>query len=375
MKVVIAIDKFKGSLTSAEAADTIEQAVLSLYPACDVAKIPVSDGGDGLIAALVPSLGGKYQRVQVADPLMRQIRASYGILPDNTAVIELAAASGLALLSPDEYNPMITSTYGTGQLIADALQRGITDFILGIGGSVTNDAGTGILDALGYRFLNKLGNKVRPCGGTLAAIAFIDSSSCNPLLDKAHFRVACDVDNPFCGKQGAAYVFAPQKGADEMMVKELDKGMEHFASIIEDKTGKYIRNIPGAGAAGGVGGALLAFLHAKLLPGIDLVLDALHFDRQIKGTDLIITGEGKIDRQTLHGKVVKGVAERAKRQRIPAIAFTGKLEYNSALKQLGLTGIYPINPPDMPVEKAMQPDRAKGNLYKTAREALAQYSP
>lgn len=371
-RIVIASDKFKGSLSSSEVADTIEQAIRSFNPSVEVVKIPVSDGGDGLIGSLVPTLKGSIRSIPVVDPLMRPIGAGYGILPDRTAVIELAAASGLTLLAPEERNPWITTTYGTGQQILDALEGGATDILLGIGGSATNDAATGLLQALGFRFLDSNGDELGHGGQVLSRIASVDSSRSTPLLKKARIQIACDVDNPLAGVNGAACVFARQKGADEEMIRLLDQGLVHWASVLRSQFHRDIIDLPGAGAAGGVGGTLAAILDASLTAGIDLVLDSLDFSAKIADADLIITGEGKLDVQTAYGKTVKGIVQRAKAQAIPVIAFAGDIVSSPQVDALGLDGIYPINPPDFDLQEVLNPAVAKRNLYRAVRNYFLQ---
>ena len=273
-KVVVASDSFKGCLSSWQVAEAVEKGIHDAAPGCDVVKLAVADGGEGSMDALMTTLGGMTEDLVVRDPLGRELQAGYVILEDQTAVIEMARASGLTLLRPDERNPMLTSTYGTGQMISDALDRGCRRFMICIGGSATNDAGTGMLEALGYRFIDSEGNILRGCGGVLGRISSIDVSNVHPALNASEFIVACDVDSPFCGPDGAAYVYGPQKGATSEMARELDEGMRHFAGVIFRTTGIDVWDMPGAGAAGGLGGALKAFLKAGMRRGADMVLDA-----------------------------------------------------------------------------------------------------
>ena len=371
-KVVIASDKYKSCLTSMEVATAIKEGILSVFPHCEVIKIPVADGGDGTLQTLVEGTRGIYKTVKVMNPLMQPIEAQYGVLGDGkTVVIELAAASGLALVPESSRNPMLTTTYGTGQLILDALQAGYTDFIIGIGGSATNDAGTGLLQALGCRFLDETGNELAQGGQILKNIAKIDFSGCTPLLNNARFRIASDVQNPFFGRQGAAYVYAPQKGATPDMVRELDNGLQHFALLIQRTKGLDINRIPGAGAAGGVGGAMVAFLNASIEPGVDLILDYLDFDKQIVNADWIITGEGKMDAQTAQGKVPKGVADRAQKQQIPVVAFAGSIEDYEIINKMGIASAFSITPSPLSLEEAMNPETARQNLYQTVKQVFS----
>lgn len=370
MKIVIASDSFKGSLTSVEVAQAATRGIKAVYPDCDVVAVNVADGGEGTVEAIVDALGGEIVHTTVSDPLGRPIQARYGIA-DEKAIIEMAAASGLPLLQPAERNPWMTSTYGTGEMIMDAIQRGCRQFLVGIGGSATNDAGTGMLQALGFKFYDFNGKEITDCrGGRLLDIVDLDDSCVPEAVRKAEFVVACDVDTPFCGPEGAAPVFAPQKGADAEMVKKLDAGMASFANIIEDKYRINIVPIAGAGAAGGMGGAFRAFLHATLKRGIDMVLDAIDFNTIIQNADLVITGEGKIDFQTAKGKTAAGVLTRAKQQGIPVVAIGGSVEMCDSVQQMGFAGVYPILGEKVPLEVAMQPDFAATNVENTIRRIL-----
>ena len=358
-KIVVASDSFKGSLTSSQVADAVEQGVHEEFPDCEVIKLAVADGGEGTMDALLATLGGQVIETGVQDPLGRPINARYAIINSTTAVIEMSRASGLPLLKPDERNPLKTSTYGTGQLVADAISKGCRKIIMGIGGSATNDAGTGMLEALGYRFMDAEGNVLKGRGESLGKIRHIDSSNAVEGLKDSIFIVACDVDSPFCGLQGAAHVYAPQKGATPEMVMELDEGMLAFSRLIYNETGTDIMNIKGAGAAGGLGGALKAFLDADLKKGADMVLDAIGFDQMIEDADLVITGEGKIDGQTLTGKLPYAVARRASGRNIPVMAICGCTEVDSLPC---FVSICPVTPQEMPLEQAMQPDIAMENI-------------
>ena len=368
-KIVVASDSFKGSLSSMEVADAVERAVLQTYPLCEVVKVDVADGGEGTMDALRQTLGGRTHCVEVLDPLGRPIRASYVILDDDiTAVIEMAVASGLPLLTEEERNPLKTSTYGTGQLIADALDKGCRKFLIGIGGSSTNDAGMGMLQALGYCFLDAQSNDLRGCGESLERVSSIDDSTINPALAQSEFIVACDVDAPLDGPKGAACVFAPQKGADPETVERLDKGLKHFSEEVSksmDAVEDYAQ-IPGAGAAGGLGFGLMAFMNARLVSGIDMVLDAIGFDSIIKDADLIVTGEGKIDSQTMTGKAPCGVLRRAKHQGIPVVAIAGCVQLTQEESMAaGFEDYLQVTPPDMSLEDAMGPKTASENIYQS----------
>ena len=323
-KIVVATDSFKGSVSSIEVAEHVEQGIKSIFPACEVVKALIADGGEGTVKALVSSLKGEYVEVCVHDPLMRPVTATYGIIEGGTvAVLEMASASGLPLLRPDERNPLKTTTYGTGEMIADALRRGCRKLLVGIGGSATNDGGVGMLSALGFCFYDKEGNELKGGGEILSQIAYMNDFCLIEGLKDIEVKVACDVNNHFSGPNGAAYVYAPQKGADSRMVEELDLGLKHFARVIKSFNGIDVESIPGAGAAGGLGGGFAAFLEAKLMSGIQMVLEAIRFREMIKDADLIITGEGKLDAQTVMGKAPCGILDVAASQGISVIAIGG----------------------------------------------------
>lgn len=372
MKVILAFDSFKGSLSSARAAEAAACAIREIHPRAEITSVLIADGGEGTAAAVAATRPSSRQVVaDVTDPLGRPIKASYTIsahygLPSSSsryeeAVIETATASGLTLLTPCERNPELTSSFGTGLLIRDAIRRGCRDIIIGLGGSATNDAGAGMLAALGWRFIDARGNTVHPCGANLSSIARIDSTRVLPELKETRFLIATDVSNPLTGPEGASFVFAPQKGADSGMAARLDAALAHFASL-EDKYSFSV--VPGAGAAGGLGFAFLAFLGASLSSGIDLILDANHFDRLIAGADLIITGEGHIDAQTLMGKAPAGILARAKKKSVPVVAFAGSLEISEreTLIKAGFLDVIPVSPAHLPLRIAMDPNIAARNL-------------
>lgn len=370
-KIVIASDSFKGSISAAEVAACGERAVHRLFPDCEVVQLPVADGGEGTVETLTAALGGQSVATVVHDPLGRLITAQYGLIAkEKTAIIEMATASGLPLLQPEERNPWLTSTYGTGELIRDALERGCRKFLIAIGGSATNDGGMGLLQALGFRFLDAEGQELPGCGSSLSRIEQIDTSGALTALKECLFTVACDVSNPFYGREGAAYVFAPQKGADAEMVEALDQGLRHFAQLIQTTQGIAIDQLPGAGAAGGLGGGLVAFLQARLRPGIEMVLDALQFDTQIAGADLIFTGEGKLDAQTCMGKTPFGVLRRAQQQGIPVVALGGAVEANEALNHCGFLAVLPILPYPTSLAKAMDSTFTQQNIERTVTQVL-----
>ena len=353
-KVVVAMDSFKGCLSSSEAEKAVEEGIKLVCPDCEVIRFPIADGGEGILTVLVEATRGTYQKIIANDPLMRPIETTYGVSGDKrVAFIEMATVNGLPLLSETERNPMLTTTYGTGELILHAIEQGYREFVIGIGGSATNDAGVGMLQALGARFLNKDGAVLGEGGEILHRIA------------------ACDVRNPFCGPEGAAHVFARQKGADDAMIEKLDAGMQSFSRLIHSTTGREITHVPGAGAAGGLGGAFLAFLNAELKSGIDLLLQTLKFSEKIKGADLIITGEGRTDRQSLMGKVPSGILEEAKRQGIPVIVVAGSIEDTEILNQAGFQGLFSIIPSPMSLETAMKPEVAKKNICRTVAQIIS----
>lgn len=370
-KIVIASDSFKGSVSSMEVAECAELAIHKVFPDCEVMKIPVGDGGEGTVETLITAMDGKAVSCTVHDPLMRPIEAVYGILGDNrTAVIEMATASGLTLVPLPERNPLLTTTYGTGELIKDALDQGCRNFLIGIGGSATNDAGTGMLQALGFRFLDHEGEELGLGGQILDKVRSVDRSLVLPELREATFTVACDVNNPFYGEKGAAYVFARQKGADDAMIRSLDAGLRNLAGVIKRIEAIEIDDIPGAGAAGGLGGGCVAFLRAALKPGIQMVLEALRFDERIQGADLIITGEGKLDKQTCMGKTPYGVLQAGRRQSIPVIVMGGSVEEVEALNQSGFLAVFPLLPYPVSLEQAMDKDFTCQNIMRALEQQL-----
>ena len=371
MKIVVAIDSFKGCLTSHEANQAAKEGLEIIFPQAEILTLPVADGGEGILDVLLKVTGGTRISCDVHDPLMKEIKADYGISGDGcTAFIEMAAASGLPLVSTEKRNPMNTTTFGTGEQIADALRRGCRNFIIGLGGSATNDAGIGMLQALGYRFFDENKNEIKDivCGKHLNIIHQIDSSCVMPQLKESSFTAACDVNNPFYGLQGAAHIFAPQKGADKEIVKHLDEGLRNIAEVIKKTTKVDVSLIPGAGAAGGMGGGLMAFLHATLKPGISLLLDIMHFEEALQNANLVVTGEGKADRQTLMGKVPSGILQMAKRHHIPTLLLAGRVEDCDILKQAGFWETKSITPQTQPLIEAMKPNVAHQNMINALKE-------
>lgn len=371
MKIVIAVDSFKGCLSSSSIAKAVEEGIFNTLPECEVIKVPIADGGEGTVEALVDATQGKKITLPVHNPLMQPIHTGYGMTGDGqTAIIEMSAASGLNLIPLKPGNIMNTTTYGTGEMIADAIKRGCRNFIIGVGGSATNDAGTGMMQALGVRFTDDTGKEVEKGGKSLSAIRHIDTQNQLPELQDCTFHIATDVTNPFYGPQGAACIFGPQKGGDEEQIKILDRGMKHLAGLIFETTGKDISYLPGSGAGGGMGGGCVAFLQATISSGIELIMDYLRFDELIQGADLLITGEGRMDRQTLFGKVPVGIARAAASRHIPVIAITGQVDTTAdkALREAGLSAIFPIHPAPISLEKAMQPDYAYRNIRRTVEQ-------
>ena len=326
MKVVIAPDSYKGCLSALEVAKAMERGVLSVFPSAEVRKIPIADGGEGTVAALVTATNGQLRQTEVTDPLGNKIIAHWGVLGDGrTAVIEMAAASGLPLVPKEKRDPRVTTTNGTGELIKAALAEGLAKIIIGIGGSATNDGGTGMARALGVRFLDAAGQEVAAGGGSLAEICQIDTTGLDPRLKNTEIVVACDVDNPLCGTRGASAVFGPQKGATPEMVQQLDAGLAKYASCARQATGRDVAEKAGAGAAGGLGAGLMFFTPAQLKPGVEIVLDAVGFSDIVRDADFVITGEGRTDFQTAFGKAPVGVAKVAKTHGAPVFCISGGL--------------------------------------------------
>ncbi|WP_435307933.1 glycerate kinase family protein [Sebaldella termitidis] len=370
MKVVAAVDSFKGSMTSLEVAAAFEKGVKKVYKDAEFIKIPLADGGEGTVKALIDNLDGKMVNIKVKDPLMRDIDSFYGISGDGkTAVIEMAAASGLPLLSPDERNPLKATTFGTGELIKDALEKGCREFIIGIGGSATNDAGTGMLSALGYIFLDENGNELEPNGENLINIKSFKDDKVMKEVSEAKFLIACDVDNPFYGTNGAAHVYGKQKGATGDIIKILDDGMRNFSNVIEKIKKTDISNISGAGAAGGLGGAFTAFFNSELKPGIDIITEKIELENKINGSDYVITGEGRIDFQSAMGKTPSGVAKLAKKYGIPVIAIGGSVDDEIGnIYDCGITAAFSIIDSPMTLGEAMDTKNAQRLVEKTAEQ-------
>lgn len=370
MRILVAIDSLKGSLSSLEAGLAIKEALEDFY---DVVVKPVADGGEGSVEAMADALDAKFIDTIVKNPLGTEILARYA-LKDDLAILEMSSASGLTLINPDEKNPMKTSTFGFGQMIKDAISKGARKFIIGIGGSATNDAGTGMLSALGFKFYDKNGALLDGKGEDLAQICDFSDDEALKELKECEFLIACDVDNPLYGQKGAAYVYAPQKGANGRMVKQLDDGLKHFAGLVKEKNGTKFHMQKGAGAAGGLGFAFVAFLGAKLKPGIEIITQTIALEDEIKKADLVITGEGRMDFQSTMGKTPTGVAKLAKRHHKPVIALAGSVQRCAKdCHKHGIDAYFCILNEPMSLEEAMRKDNAIRNLKMTAEQVIRLY--
>ena len=353
-KMIVAIDSFKGCLTSAEANQAASEGILDKMPDAKVVQVPVSDGGEGFLEAFHAAMGGSIVEVNVKDPLMRPIVAQY-LVQGDTAVIEIAKASGLTLLSPEERNPMVATSFGTGQLVVDAVRRDCKHIIVGLGGSATSDCGIGMLEAIHNSPIGDVRRR-------------LPKQECI-INNDVRFTIATDVTNPLCGENGAAYVFGPQKfainGATPELIEALDARAKRFAEASAKHLGRDCQNMPGAGAAGGLGYAFLQYMNADCRSGIDLLLDTIHFDDLLQDADLVITGEGSADRQTLMGKLPFGILQRAQRHGVPVILIAGRIADEQLLLDAGFSHVACINPPGLPLDIAMQPATAKENIRKT----------
>lgn len=369
MKIIIAPDSFKGSVSAIEATNNIEKGIKKVFNDATIVKIPIADGGEGTVDAIIMGSQGIYKEAVVTGPLGEKITGKYGVLPDGSAVIEMAAASGITLVPKDNLNPMEATTYGTGELVKAALDEGAKKIIIGIGGSATNDGGMGLAQALGAIFKDQEGQVLGLGAKYLQAIHTIDISALDKRLQQVEFIVACDVTNTLCGDQGASAVYGPQKGASPQMVQDLDNSLKHFAAIIKKDLGKDILEVPGGGAAGGLGAGLLVFCNAILKSGIKTVLEAVNIEQHLKNTDMIITGEGRIDGQSIYGKVPVGIAEVAKPYNIPVIALVGSIGSDaSKVYDYGITSIMSILDNPMPLEQAIS--RAEDLLVDSAERMM-----
>ncbi|WP_423731963.1 glycerate kinase [Hafnia paralvei] len=371
MKIVIAPDSFKESLSAMQVAEAIEQGFSEIFPQAEYIKLPMADGGEGTVESMVAATGGERVHVNVTGPLGQPVNGFFGWMGDGeTAVIEMAAASGLHLVAHEQRNPLITTSFGTGELILAALNHGARKIILGIGGSATNDGGAGMMQALGAHFHDIDGKELHVGGAALAQLASVDLSQLDARLAQTDILVACDVDNPLCGAKGASAVFGPQKGATPERVKQLDAALQHYGEKIELATGKSVLNVAGAGAAGGMGAALFGLLNARLQPGIEIVTEALKLADAVQGADLVITGEGRIDSQTVHGKTPVGVARVAKRYDIPVIAIAGGMTPDySVVHQHGLDAVFSVLNRIQTLPEALE--GARENVRVTARNVAA----
>ena len=369
-KIILAIDSFKGCLTSSEVEVAVDRAIRMKHKSYEILQIPVSDGGEGMLEAFCYALNGKVKKVDVHDPLIRLIPSSYGISSDNnTAIIEMAKASGLTLLDKTELNPMLTTSYGTGELIADAILHGCRNFIIGLGGSATCDGGTGMMQALGVSFFDSDNNELIYGGAILADIKKLDISHINPLLSECTFTIAADVFNPLCGEMGAAKVFAPQKGATAQMVDLLEDGLRNYSDVIKRFLHTDV-NIVSAGAAGGLGASLIGFMNAKVCSGTEYLLKLSDFDNLLSDSDIVITGEGMADCQTLMGKLPFGILQAAKHQNKPVYLIAGKVENTHELLNAGYAKIVAVTPEGMPLTQAMRKDMAVNNIIKSVAQLI-----
>ncbi len=370
MKTVIVIDSFKGSLTSLDAGKAAAEGVRLAHPQAETVVFPVADGGEGTVEALISGLGGEWQQVQACDPLGRRISCTYG-KAGKVAVMEMSAAAGITLITDGEKNPMHTTTYGVGEMIVHGIENGCRDFIIGIGGSATNDCGIGMLQALGFEILDKEGTPVPFGAEGVAKAAYIRTEKVLPQLKECTFRIACDVENPLCGQWGCSAVYGPQKGATPQMVKEMDESIATFAHLAKATFPDADPDAPGAGAAGGLGFAFLTFLGGKLEKGVSLVLSALGVEKEIRGADYVLTGEGRLDAQTVMGKVPSGVARLAAKHNVPVLAFAGSVaEGAKVCNQKGILAYFPILQKPCTLQEAMDSTTARENMKKTVEQVF-----
>lgn len=372
MKVVVAIDSLKGSLSSMKAGMAVREGVLLAHPEASVIVKPLADGGEGTAEALIQGMGGEWIDITVTGPLGLPVSAYYGYLKDtNTAIIEMASAAGIILISETEKNPLTATTYGVGEMIKDALQRGCRDFIIGIGGSATNDGGIGMLQALGYVFTDKDGQNAGQGAQALGKVASICTNNAYPGLKSSKFRVACDVTNPLCGVNGATYIYGPQKGVSNEMKALLDADMAHFAKITSRTLGNDFAETEGAGAAGGLGFSLLSYLNAQLTPGIDLIINAVGLESELKDADIVVTGEGRLDHQTAMGKAPIGVARLAKKYGTRVVAFAGGVTTDArTCNEAGIDAFFPIVRGVTTLEEAMKPENAWANIVDSVEQVF-----
>lgn len=371
MKIVIAPDSYKESLSASEVAQAIEKGFREIFPDAQYVSVPVADGGEGTVEAMIAATHGSAHSALVTGPLGEKVNANWGMSGDGkTAFIEMAAASGLALVPPEKRNPLITTSRGTGELILQALDSGASNIIIGIGGSATNDGGAGMVQALGAKLCDANGTEIGYGGGSLNTLNTIDVSGLDPRIKHCVIRVACDVTNPLVGEQGASRIFGPQKGATEPLILELDRNLAHYADIIKKSLGVDVKNVPGAGAAGGMGAALMAFLGAELKSGIEIVTQALNLEEHIHDCTLVVTGEGRIDSQSIHGKVPVGVANVAKKYHKPVIGIAGSLTRDvGVVHQYGIDAVFSVLTSIGTLEEAFR--GAFDNIYRASRNIAA----
>ncbi|MBO5052235.1 MAG: glycerate kinase [Clostridia bacterium] len=369
MRVVVAIDSFKGSLSSLEAGEAIDTGIHAADVGAEVVVSPLGDGGEGTVDAIVAATGGRKCTVRVCGPLGNPVEAAYGILPGGRAVMEMAAAAGITLMGAEERDPLAATTYGVGEMIVDAIKNGCRRFLFGIGGSATNDGGVGMLQALGFSFLDAQGREIPRGARGLASLAEIRTAGALPQLAECEFSVACDVKNPLCGEQGCSAIYGPQKGATPAMVAAMDADLAHYAALTRAVIPQADAGYPGAGAAGGMGFALLAYLGGRLASGIDLVIDATGLEEKIRQADLVMTGEGRLDAQSCMGKAPVGVARLAKKYGKPVVALAGCVTAEAvACNAQGIDAFFPILPAPCTLTEAMAPENAKSNLARTAEQ-------
>lgn len=372
MKVVVALDSFKGSLSSLQAGNAVKDAIQRLDHNAEIIVKPLADGGEGTVDALSDGLNAKIVEVKVSGPLLKPVIAKYCILKDNnTAVIEMASASGLTLIPLEERNPLNTTTYGVGELIKDAIKRGCRRFIVGIGGSATNDGGVGMLTALGYEFLDKNNFPIAFGAKGLKDLCKIKVDNVLPELKECTFNIACDVSNPLCGENGCSAVFSPQKGADEQMIKDMDIWLNNYAELSKTISNKADKDYPGAGAAGGLGFAFLSFTNAVLKSGIDIIIEETNIEEDIKNADIVVTGEGRLDSQTVMGKAPIGISKLAKKYNKKVIAFSGCVTDDAEIcNDYGIDAYFPILRNITTLEDALEPNNAYKNLTATAYQVF-----
>ena len=376
MKVVVAIDSLKGSLTSMEAGYAISEGIRRAEPKADVIVRPLADGGEGTVDALVCGMNGTRQNVLVTGPLGKPVNCEYGILQDTkTAIIEMSGAAGITLVPAEKRNPLYTTTYGVGEVIKDAIANGCRRFIVGIGGSATNDGGIGMLQALGFDFLDKDGKPITFGAQGLEHLETIGSDSVLPELAKCEFKIACDVNNPLCGEKGCSAVYGPQKGATPSMITQMDKWLDNYATLAKEKFPNADPNKAGTGAAGGLGFAFLTFTNAVLESGIKIILEETSLEHYIKDADIVLTGEGRLDGQTAMGKAPIGVAKLAKKFKKPVVAFAGSVTKEAAeCNKNGIDAFFPILRSVVSLEEAMKPENAKANMADTAEQVFRLWS-